>query len=83
MPSSSSSDSSDEEEGTTSSSATSSSHHTPSLSRSPSPIVTQDASSNSLDLLDRIKRMFRLLDLVTEQGSNGRGRLLLTLLFLL
>ena len=58
--------------------------------RSSSPIVTQDASSNekvannpSLDLLDRINDMFRLLDLVTEQGSNGLGQLLLTLLFLL
>jgi hypothetical protein len=56
----------------------------------PSPIVTQDASSNEkvtnkapLDLLDRIKGMFRLLDLVTEQGSNGLGQLLTILLFLL
>jgi hypothetical protein len=64
--------------------------HTQSRNPSSSPIVTQDASSNgkvankpSLDLLNRIKRMFRLLDLVTEQGSNGRGQLFLTLLLLL
>lgn len=33
------------------------------------------ASEPSLDLLDRIPGMFRLLDLVTEQGSNGLGSL--------
>jgi hypothetical protein len=51
---------------------------------SPSPIVIQDPPSNDkvsakpqLDLLDRINGMFRLLDLVSEQGSNGLGWLLI------
>jgi hypothetical protein len=47
------------------------------------PLNAKVATKPSLDLLDRINGMFRLLDLVTEQGSNGLGQLLLTLLFLL
>lgn len=49
--------------------------------RGVSPMVVDHAPDNepvvsrpSLDLLDRISGMFRFLDLVTEQGSNGLGR---------
>jgi hypothetical protein len=53
------------------------------ISRIPSPAIVNDvdmeekvATEPSLDLLDRIPGMFRLLDLVTEQGSNGIGQFL-------
>ena len=37
-------------------------------------IVEKVVSKPSLDLLDRIPGLHRLLDLVTEQGSNGLGQ---------
>jgi hypothetical protein len=51
------------------------------ISRIPTPVTVNDvdieekvATEPSLDLLDRIPGMFRLLDLVAEQGSNGIGQ---------
>lgn len=51
------------------------------ISRIPTPVIVNDvdmeekvATEPSLDLLDRIPGMFRLLDLVAEQGSNGIGQ---------
>jgi hypothetical protein len=51
------------------------------ISRIPTPVIVNDvdmeekvATEPSFDLLDRIPGMFRLLDLVAEQGSNGIGQ---------
>jgi hypothetical protein len=43
---------------------------------------TQDETDASLDLLDRIPGMFRLLDLVEEAGSGGIGESFLLLVLL-
>jgi hypothetical protein len=44
-------------------------------------IDEKPAKKLSLDLLDRIKGMYRLLDLINEQGSGGAGELLFPALF--
>lgn len=44
---------------------------------------TQAPGADTLDLMHRITGMYRLLDLISEQGSGGAGRHLLASVMLL